>query len=208
MCPGLLHLLGSVEERTKEPKDQERARTRAKEGEYLSMLSPTPHWIRVKSLSVGRSVAHQAPVPVVVLEPLQVRHRFQRTPVEARLGGAIRARFQSLCSLRDASRRGLGRLGPIPPRLCSGLGRSQTARDPRDPLMATLRMPSAVIGDRDRGQPRAMLRMPSVVIRDRAQARLGGERGRRRMGRPHKTVSPLNPALENVLRPMHTILRL
>ena len=143
LCLGLLLL---VEGRTKEPKDQEkerpRAMPRAKEGEYLSMLGKTPLWIRQHYLGVIRIETGQEPVQEVVQELLEVRHRFrkkrstqrsERAPVEARLGGAIRAMFQSLCILRDASRKKLGRLGPILPGLCLDhakcldLGRSQTA---------------------------------------------------------------------------------
>ena len=94
-------------------------------------------------------------------------------------GGALRAMFQSLCILRDASRKELGRLGPILPGLCLDnakcldLGRSRTTRDLRDPvrfplnlLVASLReQPTGtVVEDRDRGPPMmASLREQSSV---------------------------------------------
>jgi hypothetical protein len=129
LCLGLLLL---AEGRTEEPKDQEkgrpRAMPRAKEGDltstpvvHLSMLGKTPLWIRQLYLGVIRIETGLEPVQEVVLELLEVRHRFrkkrstqcsERAPVEARLGGALRAMFQSLCILRDASRKKLGRLGP------------------------------------------------------------------------------------------------
>ena len=185
LCLGLLLL---VEGRTEEPKDQEKGRPRAKakEGDstvtlavHLSMPGKTPLWIRQLYLGVIRIETGQEPVREVVLELLEVRHRFrkkrstqcsERAPVEARLGGALRAMFQSLCILRDASRKELGRLGPILPGLCLNnakcldLGRSRTMRDlrtlssqdpvrfPLNQLVASLRelLTGTVVEDRIR----------------------------------------------------------
>jgi len=183
LCLGLLLL---VEGRTEEPKDQEkeRPRAKAKEGDstsslavHLSTPGKTPLWIRQLYLDVIRIETGQEPVREVVLELLEVRHRFrkkrstqcsERAPVEARLGGALRAMFQSLCILRDASRKELGRLGPILPGLCLDnakcldLGRSRTTRDLRDPVRFPLNLLVAslseqptgtVVEDQDRGPP-------------------------------------------------------